>query len=142
MQSSFWHLLKNCIFFRSKVTSKIINVKFSFLSEWENVTFMILEVTFEWKRYNSSECAKMMAAKFRNVTIRFQNNHQLFYTGCPRKLDTPIFSMCIIGYPLIFLSVYYWIPPTRNYFKCQAIFLGDSLTLRIILCREYPITDT
>ena len=50
--------------------------------------------------------------------------------------------MSIIGYPLIFLSVHYWTPPTQNYSKCQAIFLGDSLTLRIMLCRGYPIIDT
>ena len=38
MQPSFWHLLKNCIFFCSKVTSKIINVNRktfpSMLSSW------------------------------------------------------------------------------------------------------------
>ena len=58
----------------------------------------------------------------------------LYATGCPRKFATPrFFSKCLLlDTPLIFLSVHYWIPPTQNYSKCQAIFLGDSLTLRKI----------
>ena len=50
MQPSFWHLLKNCIFFCSKVTSKTLNVTFSYFDKKENVTFKVLEVTFERKK--------------------------------------------------------------------------------------------
>ena len=39
---------------------------------------MISEVTFERKKYNSSEGAKTTAAMFCKFTIRFQNNQKLF----------------------------------------------------------------
>ena len=50
MQPLFWHLLKNCIFFRSKVTSKTLDVTFSYFDKKENVTFKVLEETFERKK--------------------------------------------------------------------------------------------
>ena len=42
-QPSFWHLLKNCIFFSSKVTFKTASVTFSFLSKREKKTTKIYE---------------------------------------------------------------------------------------------------